>query len=462
MKDGLQHSKSIQLLALVALGIVFLALRIHTAGRLLNPDENIAWAVAKSMAERGDLNANWRLADDIRQQFKYDMYNFYSYDLIARLFLKTTQSATISTLRLLNVVFQFLTLLFVWATMDRLGTGFWRALFVVFALAVLPTMVMDAHIARTESLLYFLLSLLIYLSVLDKASAFRTILFGVVLGVGGASKITFVLGGLILLPELYGQASERLAIALKSLGFVAAGFAIGFAMGAPYAILDPQVYLAGLKALSTQYSGSHLPHSSPGTGPIEWTRNLLLFCSLITGGAFLLGFTARGKQMPFLVGLTVMSATVLGYFCLKPVFFERNISLALMATVFTAFLSSRRPVAVFALCCSLLVMLYWSTYIAVYSGSRLYSERSKFEVKTFGRVVQHAWPANGRLRETREILETCRDVIGIYDFGDGTSRSLRQSMYSEPIAAWKSPFHILPTSTLHTYLDRDVYYYTCG
>jgi hypothetical protein len=62
-------------------------------------------------------------------------------------------------------------------------------------------------------------------------------------------------------------------------------------------------------------------------------------------------------------------------------------------------------------------------------------------------------------------LPACSGLLAILDLNDDFSRRLHDYVRStgrKEVGHYTSRFSIVPTSTLHTYLDTDVYYYTCN
>lgn len=451
----------IRVAALVLVVIGFVALRVEFADGPINMDENIAPAVARSMVERGDLNANWRLAEGIRSNFKRDMHNFYSYNLFAILFLKSTENETIKALRAANVVLQIGALAFIWLALRNAGVSFWRRIYTAVGLAVLPTMAFDAHIARTESLLYFLAAAVIFVASTNRTALFKWTVSGLIVGVGMASKLTFAVIALIFLTDGLRLLKNRPMRTVFWCGAATIALLAGFATTSPYTFIEPNVFLRGVQKLIRQYSTEHLPHSNPGTGLLQWASHLMLFATGITGTAWATLRTPLRSSPSWMAGLAVMATVTCMYFATKPVFFERNISLALMASVIVAYGLPRGRVASIALATSLLLMTYWSVSIAQLAATRG-SQMTEWEQANFGPNLTYSVTRTWPNIDTRGFLARCgQGIVGVNDFGDDTSRRIMEEIGDKPIATRKGRFSLLPTSTLNVYLETTVNYYQC-
>lgn len=436
---------------------LFIALRIEFSDGPINVDENIAPSVARSMVERGDFNGNWRLAENIMPYFKRDMHNFYSYNLFAIPFLKPTENETIAALRSANIALQLGALAFIWFALKNGGISFWRRIYTSTALAVLPTMAFDAHLARAESLLYFLAAAVIFVASINRSVLFRWSIAGLIIGVGTASKLTFAATAIIFLPEGLKLLKTETTKTIRLLAISALAMLAGFAATSPYSFIEPNVFFDGLGRLMKQYSTQHLPHSSPGTGMLEWASHLALFAIGISGAACIVIRIPLRDSPNWMIGLSIMAAVIYVYFATKPVFFERNISLALMASLIVAFSLPRWRSTNLVLATSLIVMTYWSFSIAQLSESRG-SQITEWELNKFGMAIDRTWPLTG----AADLLTTCGDrIIGVSDYGDVTSQQIKKEIGINPIATRNGTFSILPTSTLNTYLETSINYYQC-
>jgi len=443
--------------ALAFVAILFIILRIEFSDGPINVDENIAPSVARSMVERGDFNGNWRLAENIMPYFKRDMHNFYSYNLFAIPFLKPTENETIAALRSANIALQLGALAFIWFAMKNGGIAFWRRFYTSTAIAVLPTMAFDAHLARAESLLYFLAAAVIFVASVNRSVLLRWSLAAFIIGVGTASKLTFAATAIIFLPEGLKLLRNEPTKTIRLLAISALAMLAGFAATSPYTFIEPNVFFDGLGRLMRQYSTQHLPHSNPGTGMLDWASHLALFAVGISGAACIAIRTPLRSSPNWMIGLSIMASVIYIYFATKPVFFERNISLALLASIIVAFSLPRWRSTNLILTASLIVMTYWSINIALLSSSRG-SQITEWEINKFGMAIDRTWPLTG----AADLLSTCGDrIIGVSDYGDVTSQRIKNEIGIEPMATRNGAFSKLPTSTLNTYLETSIDYYQC-
>jgi hypothetical protein len=109
-----------------------------------------------------------------------------------------------------------------------------------------------------------------------------------------------------------------------------AGVALGFALGAPGAVLHPQAFRRGVEFLTAQYAGLHPPYSHVNGGSMwdvvaGYFRATLGWPALAAGAAGLgiLIVRRRWSDTAVVAGPVVL---FVGYFATKPVFFERNLS----------------------------------------------------------------------------------------------------------------------------------------
>ncbi len=446
--------------ALVA--AVFLFLRLSESPRIINHDELIPLAVSWGMTERGDLDTNWALAERLPPPLKYDQYNFSTYNLFAHAVLGASgQDWSLLPLRHANVALQALAILLVVLALRRAGGTPTTGLAAAALLAVAPALVQDAHIARTESLLYALFALVLWLATLGGSLAARALLAGLVIGVGTASKITFIATALIFVPAVLDalRRHPRTGIAAGALAVV--GTVIGFALGAPHALFNPDAFLNGIAALQTQYATEHIPHSTPGSTAVDRIGHTLLYVLMLYGPALAAFLLVDWRRAPGWVwGLGAMSALVLAYFAVKPVFFERNIGIALMGVVILLACALPRRAATVTAALTFVVMAWWAVPIAGESSGRE-DRRAAWEAANIPGPILSDWPAFDAPAKVR----TCEGTIALLDFGDPTSRAMIRAVLDagyRPLARYEGPFHPVPTSTLQTYLEPDAVYVRCG
>lgn len=296
-------------------------------------DENIAVAVVSRVLDTGTLDTNW--ADtQVDAVFRYDQYNFSAYYLAAAAWLQLSGDADapdrLPPLRRLSVLLHALSI----ALAAWLG---WRwGGPVVAALAALlsaasPTLVQDSLYARPEAFVTVLtLGYLLLLGTRAAPTDRRLIAAGALCGLLLATKISFApLAPLALLLRWRAPGAEPLR-ARTVLAFGLAG-GLGFVLGAPGAVLNPEAYLHGIDVLLRQYGGGHLPHGLPLDGSFTRFAFGLDYLRHTAGSAVLLGAAlglwalARGQARRVL-WLALGLLLLLGYFLQTRAFFERNLS----------------------------------------------------------------------------------------------------------------------------------------
>lgn len=431
--------------------------RTDSPPALFNMDEGIAPAVASAMLERHDFNGNWNLANTISEHFKYDQHNFYSYHLIAMPFTVVGDvMASITRLRYLNFFMQGFAIILASLALNLSAVPISRVLTVSLALTIAPVMVMDSHIARAESLLYLLLAGLCLTAAFRSKNPARFVIAGLLLGFGSASKVTFVAAGVIFLPEICRWITADARSVIRPILLAIASAVAGFAIGAPYAILEPAVFFNGVASLMRQYSTEHPPHSFSGDGVLDYVSHLVLFCTITSGAIWACLYVKPRQQADWLLGLAIFAGGTFAYFAIKPVFFERNIGLALFAAIVVAFAIRRSRLATAALFSSLAVMASWSWNIADVAKNR--SDRlNNFEVAMFGASVPHNWPYPTAIG----MLDGCAGIVGLIDYEDPLSKDMIQQIGADPVATFEGRFSMIPTSTLQAYLETTIRYYQC-
>ena len=431
---------------LIVLLAAFTALRLDLRGRITNIDESIPIAVSYAMYSSGRLDPNWARAE-LTPSLRYPQYNFYTYNIASHGVLKLMKFVAVEPLVLLrfaNLVYQAIAITAVVAALWNVGASIMVLWLAAALLTVAPALVHDAHMARPESFLYMLFALAVLAATLPIRLVARAALVGVVVGVGTACKVTFLATGLVVLPFLWPVSRQTPVIAAAA----AAATVAGFAVSAPYALINFDVLVNGMRYLSAQYASAHPPHSllePSAPGSIAWTAEFLLklYGPLIPAALILPVFWLR---TPLVIGLWLSALAVILYFAPKPVLFERNLSLGIFAAaVVLAILSQRSRLALVCALLALLPMTWWSTQIAA-SNTRQFNTFAATHL-TQPVAVSDAWQAD---------LANCRGLILLRDYGDPLSARLIASAVSDGhqlVARYHSRFEALPASTLQAYLD---------
>jgi hypothetical protein len=452
--------------AWVLLLAVFLALRLDFSTAENSMDERIVLSVSKGMSEVGRLDPNWTVASP--HYYRNPQYNFYSYNILAHFLIVATQplgAQPIVVLRLANVLYQLVALALLIVVVRRLqfspGTMFATAALVTF----LPGMVHDAHIARCESLLY-----LLFAGVMASALAGRFLVGGVILGFGAAAKVTFLASGLVFVPCLYAAAAS-LPVLLRRTATIALATVATFALAAPYAMVHFTVLLEGLTRIHAQYTAPDFahgagPHRLLDPTPLRNALHAIAFLAIVYGSLVPSAIIAPlFNRAPLFLGVWLATVAVILFFAPVPFFIERNYSLALFgcAVLVGAWMASgvTRPLAHVAFAAALVPMAYWSVQIALASTERPGARRAQWQAEHIHAPVTYFWTGE---RDAAE-LPSCSGLLAILDVNDDFSRRLLDRVRASgrrEVGHYVSRFSIVPTSTVHTYLDMDVYYFTCA
>lgn len=446
---------------------LFVALRLNLSDVELNIDEEIPVKVSQAMSARGALDPNWRFGD-LPWFWNGDQYNFYFYNIVAHGVLKAGAwfgASALPALRLANVIFQLAALAFSIDALRRLGAGAFGLALAGMLLTVAPGLVQDAGMARCESLIYLLVALQLWVLTLPLAEVRRAFLFGVVLGVGCAIKVTYIEMALLLLATWatwWREPRRWLAAAGAAVG----GTVLGFAAAAPYAVIHPGVFMSGLAALSEGYTGGIPPHSLPQFNVAQQTVWIGAYFLQLYGPLLLAVLAAPfwlgGRLRALAAGAVVLWILVFVYFIGKPVFFERNFAHTLIPMLLAAalFVAALRQIywRVSAALILVLWMGYWSVQIALAVHDRDYAAR--FE-------TANALAPSQRLEFDDSFNKTVPakcDTVALPDPNDPWTAeflAMLKAQGFEPIARYRSRFGALVTSTLHTYLAADVHYLRC-
>jgi hypothetical protein len=451
-------------LGAAAIAAVMVYFRLNYQTRLLNGDDWIVLGVAQGMAERGDLNTNWAV-NPVPPEWVQPQFNFSSYNLVSHgiLSLAPDWLAPIPVLRGANLVYQALTVLLLALALKNARTPGWGIALASALFAIAPAFVHDAHMLRTESLLYLLFAIVVWAATSPRRLWIRVAVAGLAIGFGAASKINFLATGLVMAPAVLIALRQAPARGVRLMLVAGLSSAAGFAVGAPYALLDPAAYLEGLQILNAQYAGGHRPHSRVAYdlfGLAAWVGSffLVLYGPLVLAG---LVIPALNRPPAWVVGVWLSSAATFLWFLQQRTFFERSFSLAVIgAILLIGWLAGRRPRTALAIAlASAMPMLWWSQQILEETLDH-YMRRWRWE-QAQGLVV--AKYVQGFVTPPADVSR-CRGVFGVMDFNDdwtdGTLAAL-DARGKRRLAHYRSRFHLVPTSTLQNFLDHDVVYYAC-
>ena len=446
----------------------FVALRLNLSDVQLNIDELIPIKVSEAMRARGDLDPNWKFAD-LPWFWNRDQYNFYFYNIVAHAVVTLGSwfgAAPLPALRLANVVFQLCALGFAVDALRRLGAGAFGVAVGGALLAVAPGLVQDAGMARAESLIYLVTAVQVWIVTLRLGEWKRALLFGLVLGIGCAIKVTYLMTGSLLVVVWLLAWAERPHRWLRGALALAAGVALGFAAAAPYAVIRPTVLMSGLAALAETYNTGLPPHSLQKFDLLQQVLWIGGYFVQLYGPVLLAALAApfllAGRARVLAIAAIVFATLVFVYFVGKSVFFERNFSHVLIPILLAAALAvaGLRPLAwrLAAAAILALYMGYWSVQIARATHDR--DAIARFEAAN-GLAPSERLPFDASV--DRKEPARC-DTISLIDHNDRWTADFLALLDAQgfvPIARYRGRFSPLVTSTLHTYLDSDVHYFRC-
>ena len=458
------------IVGLICLAALFVALRANFSHPMLNIDEGIPILVSRAMTQRGVLDPDWAY---IAKTPEFHQYNFYLYNMVAHGVIKLAAAMQVSpyaALRLFNLVVQLSALALSLDTLRRIGVGGFAIALAGLLIAVAPGLVQDTGMARPESFLYLMSALFVWVLALPLAGKWRMLLAGFVLGAGVAVKITFA-SLLVMLPfvvPLRGRPVKDLIG--EAACFITAALA-GFAVSAPYALVHFDFFLEGLEALNTQYRNGHPPHSLPAYslgGEILWMlRYVVELYGLALLAACAAPFLLSGKARDWAAAFVIAWLVLFAYFATKPVFFERNLSHALIPLLIAAALAvgmlkswTLRAAAAAGM---LVPMIWWSIEISLATGNLSWITRLEAEHHITTTPTWISDRSNYALMFTGELPEKC-ETLAVADYNDPWAKiyiAKAEANGYRLLAYHRGRFKPLVTSTLHTYLDADVYYFGC-
>jgi hypothetical protein len=441
----------------------FLALRIDIGTQENSMDERIVLAISKGMSESSRLDPNWIVASP--HYYQYPQYNFYSYNMLSHFWITLTSPLRVEpviVLRIMNILYQVAAFGLVILTLRRIGIPQTGLIAAAALLAFMPGMVHDAHIARCESLLY-----LLFAGVMYSAVAERFLIGGLILGLGAAAKMTFLASGLLFIPAFFAVGNSY-SVLLRRAATIGVATIVGFVVSAPYAVINFPVLISGLSRIRSIYlAHGPGPHRLLDPTPAKNVLHALAFFTIISGSLVLSGIIAPlFNRARIFLGVWMSSVAVFAYFAAVPFFIERNFSLAIFgfAVLLSAWIGSGRArlLALPALAAALIPMAYWSIQIARSSYEGPFMRRSHWQAANVREPVTLFWSAKPNIADD---LPVCSGLLGVPHVNDDFSRRLHDYVRStgrKEVWHYTSRFSIVPTSTLHTYLDMDMYYYTCN
>ncbi len=321
-------------IGLAGLLLLALALRWDVYPKTYFADELIPQAVIKHMQTSGTLDTNWENADwrgDFAGGFyKLKQYNFSSYHTVLYAFQSVGETLGVRDVpvlivyRVFSVLCQLLAMCLVYFMAKHLY-GDRAALCSAAFLAIAPQAVVDAHYARPESFVIFLVALACYLALKNcqQRKLSWVLLESSIWGVAFACKFSFFPMALLAFSVSIWKQQRFSPILLWLVGFV-----LGVAISAPYLAKDLSGFWHGIGLLRHQYAATD---AQGGWWYFTSLWQLLAYLAVFFGIPIFLVMLAAGLQLQraarlFFVLSALCSVFYLLLFSVQGVFFERNLS----------------------------------------------------------------------------------------------------------------------------------------
>ncbi len=455
------------IVAIVLLAFIGLSVRKPVDESIKNIDERIPLGMHASMWSNNNLNTDWSSASPVLPyNFSKFRFNFSGYILGSYLLTPAEKDDTqhLSDLRMLNRCFFIVTLILFAVICSMLGISSVSTIVGLTILTFAPGLVHDSQMARPESFLTLLVCFLIFGLVFSKRiKSVGYTITGIALGIGIATKFTFVLLSLLVLYAIFDSKKDR----IKNTVFFVAFTLLGFFLAAPYVVFDFQGFWRGIQSLNIQYSQSHFPHSIFDKSTSFFTQIPFfikvygfVFLSPLVMAVYCSRFPGKFKNTAgVLVSLAVVYVIFFVTLCLHSVFFERNfhpliLIMALSCTVIVEMV----PRTMWQLVIGVILfapLIYW-TYIINLVQYPSYHTQINNRLDELTKSLHTSTPIDVSLFSK---IQSC-GLIRQIDYSDKSSNDLRQAYLDQSYricGSCISKFNALPTSTLHTYLDPSIY-----
>jgi hypothetical protein len=437
-------------------------------GKIKNIDEIISRDVVGGMLDRKDFNPDWqKVSPSLPHDFGKFRYNFSSYLLVLRFYCSEFKESVdrLAAIRSFNLILFAIGIIGLLACIEALNFSRLSGLIVLFIYSLSPGNIHDAHMARPETFLATLT--ILYLLMCIYYYKFNIYVFGLVasfvLGFAMAAKFTFViLMALIIFHILSVERGGIVILVARVLG-VLLFICFGFSLGAPYALVDFQGYINGVTQLSHQYSNLHLPHSYVSGGS-TWLWQFEFFFKiygLIVILPFIsIIFTLATKKLSTEFYFSACALIFIFIFARASVFFERNLNpiiplFALLVGFYINRMQFKR--GIFFGFVIAIPLMYWSYWVY---GVQLNKYSLNIDKIEYGLIEKYK-PVTIKHQAMIGDFSGC-GLIRFVDYSDQTSRESREDLLANDwiiVFQYKGPFHLLPTSTLHTYLSGNIYWY---
>lgn len=313
-----------------------------------HPDEIITLSVVDNILNNVTLDTNWKNAR-LPESFNYPSFNFSAYLIFSSfcVFVKNVfQLDSVSNLDFLRFISSMLSLLNA-LIVFKLGRILFNAkvgLIASFLMLLNPLLYQDSLYARPEAFLVFLTLAFCFTVLNPKYSQIKRLrLAGFLLGLMVATKFSCIL----LFPVVFFINAKNFDhfeeekksfrrnwkfrfIVSRTLHF-SSFLTMGFALGAPFAILNYKDFIFGSRYLNNQYSSGHWPHGLPAGSKLEQLAYSLNYF-VPTFGLFLIlaslfgVFVVVKMKNSRLLSVFFLFYLIFIFFSTHAVFFERNFS----------------------------------------------------------------------------------------------------------------------------------------
>jgi hypothetical protein len=473
----------------------------------IHPDEQVAEQVVGKVLANRTLDTNWARTG-VDAGYRNDMFNFSSYYLSAAgLEVLAGHAAADATdhpalrrhLRRMNCLFAGIAVVLAGLIAWRLANAADAAVVAALLTASNVTLFQDSIYARPDA--FFTAATLLFVLITMSLRLRVAVVLLLTSTIGGfllATKISFA--PLLFFPPLIAAVRMRSDPAGRSFGparaggamfLYACGIALGFALGAPYALVAPSEFLRGVDLLLRQYAGGIWPYGIPDAGLLErfgfgasylaYTLGPVVPAFAIVGYAVLI----RRRNMICVLALAGPMLTLL-YFLQTHTFFERNFShvlpLLFALAAFAAAVLVRRirpwllartprlctePYLSATLAGTAAILL---AYPALAVSAKLYHLLRDNNYRRLIADEQERVSAGGTLPVMAApngvflIPQLRRELCGkfVYSASDNGDRYTRAKLQALLDSGYRiqgtvySPFHGSPTSTLWSYHATDV------
>lgn len=270
------HAPSRFYWSLALLMLVGLLLRVAYVDRdYSNPDERVPLAVVHGLSFPHQWDTNW-IKSGIDAGWHYDQYNFSSYHYLLY-FWKSLLSLPgidgekhLGALRSLNGLLGLVSIAAL-AFAARQSIGEIAGISAAAATAILPLLVHDAHYLRCEAMLTAGVAVLLWLSWRrDQPRQWPMFAAGLIAGWMIACKASMGLALplllLLLRPPEKGRHGDWKTY-LVPLCLIGAGCTLGFIIGVPWGVAQPQKYFFGLAKLAAEYNTPMPPYTREDMAP---------------------------------------------------------------------------------------------------------------------------------------------------------------------------------------------------